>query len=127
MVFFVFEFVQQFNVRIGPDLGKGTFQNVAKGVVAPELIGMDTAVPGDTSDPPSGVVAFVELQQFQNLCGSLGILLEQAQINQGTVSMVVNGQDFLGMAGLEKIPGQVHDLMHGGPGLFVILILFDHG
>jgi hypothetical protein len=45
--------------------------------MAPELIRMNLAVPADTADTASGIVAFIPLQQFQYIVGPLRILFAQ--------------------------------------------------
>lgn len=53
MDLFVLELVQQFNVRVVPDLGEGALQHIAEDVLAPELVGVHLAVPRDTADAPA--------------------------------------------------------------------------
>ena len=46
--------MEQFDVRIVPDFGERAFEHVAEGMVAPELVGVDFAVPRDTADAATG-------------------------------------------------------------------------
>ena len=59
--------------------------------MAQELIRMNLTIPADTSDTSAGVVAFIPLQQFQNLLGALRVFFEQPQINIGPIGMVIDG------------------------------------
>lgn len=68
----VLELVQQLDVGVVPDLGEGALQHVAEGVVAPELVGMHLAVPGDAADAAAGVVALVVLQSSKISSARLG-------------------------------------------------------
>ena len=121
----VLELVQEFDVRVVPDLGEGAFEHVAEHVVTPELVGGDVAVPGNAADAAAGAVAFVELQEFEHFFGALGVFLQQAHPAVGAVGMVVHGEDFLGHAGVEAGAGLIHDEVHDLAGLLMVQVFVD--
>ena len=65
---------------IRPDLTEWPIPHIAKGNVAPELIGVDLPVPTDTADAVSGAVALVHLQKRHDLRRPVRVFFEQAQI-----------------------------------------------
>ena len=121
----VLELVQQLDVGVVPDLGEGALQHVAEGMVAPELVGMHLAVPGDAADAAAGVVALVVLQELEDLFGALGILTLHAHPHIGAVGVVVHGEDLFGLAGVEQGAGLVHDEVQHLTGLGVIQVFLD--
>ena len=46
--------------RVLPDLGEGFFFNIAEGVVAPELVGVDGAIPAYAGDFFTDFVATID-------------------------------------------------------------------
>ena len=125
MGLFVLELVQQFDLRVVPNLREGAFQHVAKGVITPELVGVNLAVPRNTADTATRAVALVILQEFKHFFGTLGIFALHAHPHVGAIGVVVDSEDFLGLAGVKKGAGFVHDKIEHVAGFGVIQIFLD--
>jgi hypothetical protein len=80
MFLFFFQLLHQFIGSVGPDFGKGALPDIAEAEMPPELIGIDLAIPTDTTDAPAGTVALVHLQKFKDVLGTMGIFFEEPQI-----------------------------------------------
>ena len=55
VVFFIFEAAQKFYARVVPNFAERALKNIAEDMFAPELIGVDIAVPGNAADAASGL------------------------------------------------------------------------
>ena len=122
---FVFKLVQKFDIGVCPDFGERSFQYVAEYVVAPELVGADFAVPGNTAETAAGAVAFVELQEFENFFCAFGIFALEAHPQVGAVGVVVNGKHFFFVALVVEFAGFVHDKVYHGAGFLMIQVFVD--
>ena len=94
--------------------------------MAPELVGVDLAVPAHAGYAVARAVALVPLQQLHDLGGALRVLLEQLHVHERRVGMVVDRQDLGRVALVEPLPGAVHDQADGLAGLLVCEVLVDH-
>jgi hypothetical protein len=110
---------------IGPDLTERTLPHIAKAVVPPELISMDSAVPTDASDTATRVVPFIHLQEFKDLFGSFRVLFKEAHIEIRAIRVIVDREYLLSLASVMKVLGAVHDEVYHGPGFVVAQVLFD--
>src|SRR6056297_131579 len=72
--FFVLELFHQRVRQVGPDLGERPCAHIAETPVPPELVRIYLAVPADTADAPSGIVAFVHAEQLKDLLCPLTVL-----------------------------------------------------
>ena len=122
---FVLHLVQQLDFRVDPDFGEGAFQHVAEYVFAPELVGVNLAVPRYAADAPAGAVAFVELEQFEHFLGTFGVFFLHPHPQIGAVGVVVHGEHFFGVPLIEQFAGFVHDEVDRGPGFGVIQVFLD--
>ena len=119
------EIEERTGFRTPPDLREGLLEDVADGVVAPELVRIDRAVPGNAANALAGRVAAVESEQFQRLVGvgmSLGLHLE---VEGETVAVVVHRQDLHGEARVEARPRLGDDGVERGALLGVVEVRCD--
>jgi len=92
---------------------------------SPELVRVDLTVPAHTADPVAGAVPFVHFEKFHHLFRPPGILLEQSQVDVGSIGVVVDGEDLLLETPIEEIAGAVQDGVNDLPGLPVTQILIN--
>src|SRR5664280_3459940 len=59
---FILQFHQQFVFFIRPDFAEWLFTNIAQRLVAPELVGINFAVPTYATNTQASAVAFIHLQ-----------------------------------------------------------------
>ena len=92
----VLHLVQQLDTGIIPDFGERTLEHVAEGMIAPELVGMNLAVPRNTADAAPGAVPLIELKQLEHFLGAFRVFLLHAHPDVGAIGMVVHGKHFRG-------------------------------
>ena len=105
---------------VSPDLRKGRLQDVADGVVAPELVWIDRTVPGNTADALARRVAAVEGQKFERLVRVGMVLGFHPEVEGDAVAGVVDGEDLHGEAGFEARARFGEDRVERGTGLGVV-------
>ncbi len=127
MRLFVLQLCHERVGKVGPDLAEGALTHISKGIVAPELVRVDLAVPAHTADPVSGRISLVHLQQLQDLFRPFRVFPLQPEIDIGAVRVIIHGQDLgrkpLVVKPLRFIHNQIHDL----PGLLMGQVLFHQG
>src|SRR5208283_3579963 len=92
--FLLFELHQEFIGRIGPNLTERALPDIPKAVMPPELISVNRAIPGDTSDTSAGIVPLIHLKELQDSRGSLRIFPCKTHISVRTVGMIVHSEHF---------------------------------
>jgi hypothetical protein len=109
VLLFLLELAQQFIGSIHPDFRKRPVFDIAEAAVTPELISVNLAIPAYASDTPAGIVAFIPLEQLQDLLGSRGVLFEHSHVHEGAVSMIVDRQDFFRFSFIKQAFGLIDD------------------